>query len=118
MDLIPKIFDMATCEKYEIRTGFLSRYNYLEKPLSDSSVYELQEAIIKGEEEQTGWIERCSPSLPAFSQVNWQECISSRKNPFFSKCREILTEKVATDESFSKAYRESSEAYAIKRHTN
>lgn len=118
MDLVPKMFDMVTCEKYEVRTGFLSRYNYLEKPLADSSVYELQEAVIKGEEEQSGWIERCSPKLPAFSQINWQECISSRKNPYFAECHRILKEKVTNDEKFAKAYKESSEAYAIKRHTN
>lgn len=118
MDLVPKMFDMVTCEKYEVRTGFLSRYNYLEKPLADSSVYELEEAVIKGEEEQSGWIERCSPKLPAFSQINWQECVSSRKNPYFAECHRILKEKVANDERFAKAYKESSEAYAVKRHTN
>lgn len=118
IDLISKRFDISSCEKYEVRTGYLSRYNYLSKTLEESSIEELQEAIIKGEEEQTGWIERCSPQMPAFKQLNWPECISPRKNPYFADCREVLRAKIKEDEKFFKAYRESADAYAIKRHTN
>lgn len=118
IDLISKRFDLTSCEKYEVRTGYLSRYNYLAKTLEESSVDELQEAVIKGEEEQTGWIERCSPNMPTFKQINWPECVSPRKNPHFAGCREKLRAKIEEDEKFFKAYRESADAYAIKRHTN
>lgn len=113
IDLISKRFDIPSCEKYEVRTGYLSRYNYLSKTLEESSIEELQEAIIKGEEEQTGWIERCSPKMPAFKQLNWPECISPRKNPYFADCREVLRAKIKEDEKFFKAYRESADAYAM-----
>ncbi|MBR1735221.1 MAG: PAS domain-containing protein, partial [Alphaproteobacteria bacterium] len=118
IDLISKRFDLSSCEKYEVRTGYLSRYNYLSKTLEESSIDELQEAIIKGEEEQTGWIERCSPKMPEFKQINWPECVSPRKNPHFIHCREVLRAKIKENEKFFKAYRESADAYAIKRHTN
>ncbi|MDR1434532.1 hypothetical protein [Candidatus Endomicrobiellum devescovinae] len=81
IDLIPKKFDLATCEGYEVRTGYLSRYNYLPKPKENSKIEELEEAIVKGEEEQVSWIKRCKPNLERFTQVNWQECVSKLKNP-------------------------------------
>ncbi|MDR0617663.1 MAG: hypothetical protein LBG23_02735 [Endomicrobium sp.] len=56
IDLIPKKFDMKTCEKYEVRTGYLSRYNYLTKPKENCSIEELEEAVVKGEDEQVDWI--------------------------------------------------------------
>ncbi|MDR3306344.1 MAG: hypothetical protein LBS61_01510 [Endomicrobium sp.] len=69
IDLIPKKFDLSTCENYEVRTGYLSRYNYLSKPKEDSQIEELEEAIVKGEEEQVQWIKRCKPNLGDFTQV-------------------------------------------------
>lgn len=118
IDLIYKRFDMQTCEKYEVRTGYLSRYNYLSRRLSESSIEELQEAVIKGEEEQVAWIERCNPEMSCFKQINWQVCVSERKNPYFLSCRAKLQSKIKDDSNFLRAYKESADAYAVKRHTN
>lgn len=118
VDLVLKRFDPLTCERYEVRTGYLSRYNYLSKPLAESSVEELQEAVIKGEEEQSNWIKRCSPALVGFNQLNWQTCINRRENPSFLSCKEKLLAKIKEDKAFSEAYQQSAEAYAIKRNTN
>jgi hypothetical protein len=118
IDLIPKKFDLATCEGYEVRTGYLSRYNYLPKPKKISQIEELEEAIVKGEEEQVLWIKRCKPNLEKFTQVNWQECVSKLKNPHFESCRDLLMKAIEEDKSIHKAYKESAQAYAIKRRTN
>ncbi|MDR1104396.1 MAG: hypothetical protein LBK92_03475 [Endomicrobium sp.] len=118
IDLIPKKFDLATCEGYEVRTGYLSRYNYLPKPKENSQIEELEEAMVKGEEEQVSWIKRCKPNLERFTQVNWQECVSKLKNPHFESCRDLLMKAIEEDKSIHKAYKESTQAYAIKRKTN
>jgi PAS domain S-box-containing protein len=118
IDLMPKKFDIKTCENIEVRTGYLSRYNYLKKPKEDCSIEELEEAIVKGEEEQVEWIKRCEPNLEDFTQINWQECVSKTKNPNFISCRELLLKTINEDDSFRKVYLESTEAYAIKRNTN
>jgi hypothetical protein len=52
IDLIPKKFDLGTCESYEVCTGYLSLYNYLAKPNERSQIEELEEAIVKDEEDQ------------------------------------------------------------------
>ncbi|MDR2067232.1 MAG: PAS domain-containing protein [Endomicrobium sp.] len=118
IDLIPKKFDMKTCEKYEVRTGYLSRYNYLTKPKENCSIEEFEEGVVKGEEEQAEWIKRCEPNLEGFTQINWQECVSKNKNPNFISCRELLLKTINEDASFRKVYQESADAYAIKRNTN
>jgi hypothetical protein len=118
IDLIPKKFDLATCESYEVRTGYLSRYNYLSKPKENSQIEELEEAIVKGEEDQVSWIKRCKPNLERFMQVDWHECISKLKNPHFESCRYLLMKTIEENKAIYKAYRESANAYAIKRRTN
>ncbi|MDR3071551.1 MAG: PAS domain-containing protein [Endomicrobium sp.] len=118
IDLIGKKFDLSTCEKYEIRTGYLSRYNYLQKIKQNSSIEELEEAVIRGEEEQIEWIKRCSPGLSNFVQVNWQECISNIKNPYFISCRNLLMQTIDEDTSVRKAFTESARNYALKRNVN
>ncbi|MDR0555942.1 MAG: PAS domain-containing protein [Holosporaceae bacterium] len=115
VDLIPKRFDLATCEKYEVRTGYLSRYNYLSRIYHKSSLEDLEKAIIKGEDEQTEWIERCKPDLPDFTKKNWQQCVG---NPHFSSCRKLLEERIQNDALFAKAYEESADNYSVKRKTN
>jgi hypothetical protein len=101
-----------------VRTGYLSRYNYLSKPYKLSSIEELEQATIKGEHEQVDWIERCSPDLYGFKKKDWQECISADKNPHFASCRELLMKNIKNDEFFEKAYTKSAENYALKRGTN
>jgi hypothetical protein len=118
IDLIPKKFDLSTCENYEVCTGYLSRYNYLSKPKENSQIEELEDAIVKGEEEQVEWINRCEPNLKGFTQINWQECVSKLKNPQFKACRDLLMKAIEEDTNIHKAYKESARVYAIKRKTN
>jgi hypothetical protein len=118
IDLIPKKFDLSTCENYEVRTGYLSRYNYLSKPKENSQIEELEDAIVKGEEEQVEWIKRCEPNLEGFTQINWEEYVSKLKNPHFKACKNLLMKAIEKDAAIHKAYKESARAYAIKRKTN
>ncbi|MDR1474845.1 MAG: PAS domain-containing protein [Endomicrobium sp.] len=118
IDLIPKKFDLSTCENYEVRTGYLSRYNYLSKPKENSQIEELEDAIVKGEEEQLEWIKRCNPNLEGFTQINWQECVSKLKNPKFRDCKDLLMKTIVEDVAIKKAYKESARVYAAKRKTN
>jgi hypothetical protein len=66
VELIYKEFELYSCEKYEVRTGYLSRYNYLPKPINESSKEEIEAAIIKGQQEQSNWLNICKPELPEF----------------------------------------------------
>ncbi|GHU11736.1 hypothetical protein FACS189449_03810 [Alphaproteobacteria bacterium] len=118
IDLIPKRFDLFTCEKFEVRTGYLSRYNYLKKPYNESSLEELEVAIARGENQQVEWIKRCEPRLCDFVKKNWQECIGKVNNPHYASCKELLMRNIQDDESFARAYVESANNYAIKRGTN
>jgi PAS domain S-box-containing protein len=118
IDLIYKKFDVASCEKYEIRTGYLSRYNYLHNPKDESTIDELETAIERGEEEQNGWIQRCDPKLPGFVQRNWQSCISRSKNPHFEKCKKLLIEHVKNEDAFKEAFSSSVDNYISKRSVN
>ena len=65
-DLIYKLVDLAGCEKYEVRTGYLSRYNYLNKPWTEASAEEMKEAVVKGLEQEEKWLKRCNPNLTNF----------------------------------------------------
>jgi PAS domain S-box-containing protein len=118
IDLIYKKFDIASCEKYEIRTGYLSRYNYLQKPMEESSVPELEVAIERGEEEQSEWIKRCNPRLPGFMQKNWQDCISKSQNPHFEKCKKLLLDHIKEDGEFEAAFSDSVDNFISKRSVN
>lgn len=118
INLMYSMFDMQSCEKYEVRTGFLSRYNYLPKPKIECTLSELEEAVIKGEEEAKSWFTRCHPRLPGFEINSWQECINQKINPFFKDCLCMLEEKVKNDKFFQKAYKESVTDYVKKRKAN
>ncbi|MDR3155607.1 MAG: PAS domain-containing sensor histidine kinase [Holosporaceae bacterium] len=118
IDLIYKRFDVPSCEKYEVRTGYLSRYNYLFKPKDESTIGELEAAIEKGEEEQSEWIKRCNPRLPGFIQQNWQDCISRNKNPYFEERRKILADYVKNDDAFESAFSQSVDNFISKRSVN
>jgi hypothetical protein len=90
----------------------------LSRPKENSQIEELEEAIVKGEEEQVQWIKRCEPNLEGFTQVNWQECVSKLKNPQFKACKDLLLKTMEEDTAMHKAYKERARAYAIKRKTN
>ena len=65
-DLIYKEFDLLSCEKYEVRTGYLSRWNYMPKPLEICTKNEIEKAISRGKEEESEWLNRCQPDFPDF----------------------------------------------------
>ncbi|GHU12785.1 hypothetical protein FACS189449_07100 [Alphaproteobacteria bacterium] len=117
-DLILKRFDLSTCEKYEVRTGYLSRHNYLQKPMNESTTAEIEEAIAKGEEEEKKWVNRCSPDLCGFIPKKWQECISEKENFYFEECKNLVMKLSISNEVFSDAFLKSVNDYAIKHGTN
>ena len=118
IELVFKEFDLYTCEKYEIRTGYLKRYNYLSRPMSKSSKEEIEEAIIKGKQEQNDWLDRCDLELPGFQTRNWQECISEERNPHFEGCKELIIEKMQKTKEFADAFSKTVNDYAERRETN
>ncbi|MDR0744839.1 MAG: PAS domain-containing sensor histidine kinase [Holosporales bacterium] len=118
IDLIYKRFDIDSCEKYEIRTGYLNRYNYLTKPREESTIQELEIAIEKGEEEQTNWLRRCEPRMPGFIEKNWSECVNEIKNPHFIACRELLRTSINTDIEVDRAFTESVNNFVSKNDVN
>ncbi|MDR0555871.1 MAG: PAS domain-containing sensor histidine kinase [Holosporaceae bacterium] len=118
IELIYKEFDMFSCEKYEVRTGYLNRYNCLSKPMNESSPEEIEEAIIKGERSQIDWVNRCKPELPGFRVKNWQECISKDINTYFEACKKLIIEKIQKDKDFADAFSGTVNDYAERRETN
>lgn len=116
-DLIYKQFDVSDCEKYEVRTGYLSRYNHMKKLWSDISEDELNEAIAKGLEDQEDWLARCKPNLPGFIQRNWDECISEENNRYYKACKELISDKLKNNAEFYAAFLKSVDAYAEKHGT-
>jgi PAS domain S-box-containing protein len=88
------------------------------KPKNESSIEELEEAVIKGEAEQTEWTKRTKLKLENFVQINWQECVNKIKNPHFTVCRELLTKTINDNEPFQEIYTKNAEAYAFERNTN
>lgn len=89
INLIYKEFDMSTCEKYEVRTGYLSRYNFMTKPFNDCTEDEKKEAILKGHEMEDEWLVRCSPDFPGFMKKKWDDCISKSGNYYFEECKKL-----------------------------
>ncbi|MDR3306723.1 MAG: PAS domain-containing protein, partial [Endomicrobium sp.] len=108
IDLIYKEFDLSTCEKYEARTGYLSRYNHMLKPLADCTADEIKEAIVK-------WLSRCQPDLPGFTEKNWEDCIN---NPFYEDCRNFVINKMDNDAVFANAFSKSIADFALTHSTN
>jgi hypothetical protein len=111
-DLIYKEFDMLSCEKYEVRTGYLSRWNYMPKPLEMCSQDEIEKAINKGKEEEAEWISRCQPDFPDFIKRDWQDCISEQKNPYYQSCKSLVIKKINTDNVFSSAFAKSVDEFS------
>jgi PAS domain S-box-containing protein len=112
VELIYKEFDLHACEKYEARTGYLSRYNYLSKPINECSAEEIEEAVIKGKQEQINWLNICKPELPEFKAKNWQECIFKDENPYFEQCKYLVLEEIKNNKEFEKAVSDSVNEFA------
>ncbi|MDR1433767.1 PAS domain-containing protein, partial [Candidatus Endomicrobiellum devescovinae] len=115
IDLIYKEFDLSTCEKYEVHTGYLSRYNHMLKPLADCTPDEIKEAIVKGNEEQNEWLGRCQPDLPGFTEKNWEDCIN---NSIFEDCKNLVINKIGNDTVFANAFSKSITDFALTHGTN
>ncbi|MDR2645762.1 MAG: PAS domain-containing sensor histidine kinase [Holosporaceae bacterium] len=118
IDLIYKEFDIPTCEKYEIHTGYLSRYNYLPRPLDNCVLNEINQAVLRGKEEQNEWLSLYAPELPEFKKVDWQDCISREKNLHYDNCKDLVIEKKASNIDFATAFLKSVVDYAEKHNTD
>ncbi|MDR1551102.1 MAG: PAS domain-containing sensor histidine kinase [Holosporaceae bacterium] len=118
IDLIYKEFDMSSCEKYEVRTGYLSRYNYLPKPLNKCTPKEIDQAILMGKQEQEKWILHCYSNLPGFVQKDWHSCIESDENPYYKDCRDLILNKRESNSDFYEAFFKSVGDYAEKHSTD
>ncbi|MDR3256202.1 MAG: PAS domain-containing protein, partial [Endomicrobium sp.] len=118
VDLIDKEFDLSTCEKYEVRTGYLSRYNYMPKPFKDCTDSEIKAAIIRGKELEGEWINRCHPELPGFVQKKWEECIFEENNPYHKDCKSLVIQKKSNNSDFIIAFEKSFRDYAEKHGTD
>ncbi|MDR0556209.1 MAG: hypothetical protein LBG20_04385 [Holosporaceae bacterium] len=118
IELIYKVFDIHTCERYEVRTGYLNRYNYLSKPINESSQEEIEEAIVKSAQAQNEWVDRCNPELPEFRMKDWQECISKEENPYFECCRKLIVCKIQKNKEFADSFSRTVNDYVDKYGTN
>jgi hypothetical protein len=87
IDLMQKEFDLPNCKNYEVRTGYLSRYNYMTKQFNKASEEEMKAAILAGEELERKWLDKCNPELPFFVKKDWRLCIGKEENCFWFKSR-------------------------------
>jgi hypothetical protein len=111
--------ELSEYEKYELRTGYLSRWNYMPKDFEQMSCEEIEEAIKKGYEEENEWLKRCEPELPrAFIPKDWKECISEKENPYYKQYKEFIKQELEKNEIFNDAFKKSVNAYAEKHHSN
>ena len=116
-DLIYKLFDVVNCEKYEVRTGYLSRHNYLSKSWDEATEEDVEKAINKGYAAQKAWLDRCKPNLPGFVQYDWKDCISNEKNKYYEECKELIKDRLKTSEEFQTAFMKSVDSYATRHNT-
>ncbi|MDR2251412.1 MAG: PAS domain-containing protein [Endomicrobium sp.] len=111
--------ELSEDEKYELRTGYLSRWNYMPKDIDQMSSEEIGEAIKRGYEEENEWLKRCEPDLPkAFIHKDWKDCISEKENPYYQQCKEVINQELEKNEIFNDAFKKSVNAYAEKHHSN
>ncbi|GHT96236.1 hypothetical protein FACS1894122_14430 [Alphaproteobacteria bacterium] len=96
----------------------MSRYNYLPKPINECSKEEIEEAIIKGQQEQDNWLNICKPELLEFKAKNWQECIFKEENRYFEQCKKLVLEEIKNNKEFEKAVLDSVNEFADKHGTN
>jgi hypothetical protein len=106
-------------EKYELRTGYLSRWNYMPKDFEQMSCEEIEEAIKMGYEEENEWLKRCEPELPrAFIPKDWKECISEKENPYYQQSKQLVVEELKRNKSFYDSFVKSSNSYAERHESN
>ncbi|MDR1417938.1 MAG: PAS domain-containing sensor histidine kinase [Endomicrobium sp.] len=112
IDLVHKDFNLETCEKYEVQTGHLNRWNYMTKNFDEISKQELEQAINKGYEEQNIWMQRCQRDLQNFMSKDWKDCISEKENPYYEQCKQLIVEKLKSDKNFFDAFSKTVSSYA------
>lgn len=115
-DLLPKIFDQATCSMYQVNTGFLSRYNYLSEEYEKANESQITNAKENGRIEQKNWEEKREKNFSTLKlkKINWEDCIDSSKNPYFEDCRAIITDKREENTKFDESFKKTVDAYASK----
>lgn len=111
-DLIRKTFDVSRCEAYEVRTGYLSRYNFLPVDFHLATQKDWDIAVSGGLKSEHDWVKRCNPCLPGFQLQEWNESISEENNPYFEQCRRYLVQEMERDPSFKEAFYEGINDYA------
>ena len=116
-DLIYKLFDVVNCEKYEVRTGYLSRHNYLSKSWDEASKEDIEHAISRGYAAQKAWLDRCKPNLPGFIQYDWKDCITIENNPYYEECKDLIKDRLKNSEEFQTAFMKSVDSYATRHNT-
>lgn len=118
VDLIPKKFQLSSCEKYEMRTGYLSRFNYLSKAIESSSLKELEVATAKGIEAQNKWTKKYGRFIKSlkFIEEDWETY--AVKSPYFDGCKELIQKKLESNETFYDAFSKTVDAYINKNNTN
>ena len=116
-DLIYKQFNVSECEKYEVRTGYLSRHNYLKKPWGEASPNDVRAAIENGRKAQEDWLTRCKPQLPGFIQRDWKDCILIENNLYYQDCKKLIIDRLESSPEFYSAYIKTVESYTEKHGT-
>lgn len=117
-DLIYKTFDVSKCEAYEVRTGYLSRYNFLRTEVPNATQKDWDEAIAGGMKSEIDWVKRCEPYLPGFKLQEWTESISPEYNPYFEQCKDLLRKQMERNEEFRAAFYRGVNDYADRRNAN
>lgn len=119
-DLIHKYFDLSTCEKYEVSTGYLSRYNFLKTPISKALKSDINQAIKEGINFQNKWNKTCGGYAGelGFVDMYWEDCIDDEKNPYFSQAKTYLMQLLDQDIKFKNEFIKTVDYYAEKHDTN
>lgn len=117
-DLISKTFDVENCEAYEVRTGYLSRYNFLDKNSQEATEEDWERAIQAGLKSESDWVKRCEPYLPGFKLKSWDECISSQENPYYEQCKDLLRIEMGKNGQFKSSFYGGVEDYAERHGAN
>jgi hypothetical protein len=112
-------YDLNCYEKYELRTGYLSRWNYMPKDFDQMSSEEIEESIKMGYEEENEWLKRCEPQLPeSFIPKDWKDCISEKENPYYQQCKQLVIDELERNKIFKDAFIKSVDTYAQKHNSN
>jgi hypothetical protein len=106
-------------EKYELRTGYLSRWNYMPKDFEEMSSEEIQQSIKEGYEEENEWLQRCEPSLPeSFIIKDWRNCISEKENHYYQQSKQLIIKELEHNKFFHDSFIKSVNSYGERHESN